>query len=243
MAIKGVLDVQRHVGTSFCDQVNICYHSLSVIINCLMDFLQPIPEIGVCKSFCVRCTVVCDDTCDICMTRKASIFCSCNIHKMCCRCCCRLVSMRSCPLCGSLRVRSLEKQTGRPYITPSTHMPLTRYGGSSTILPIITDEVNSDAEQDEDLFSTMSDSTWSTSYLSDCSDISICSSASDSKLSDSSRLLTNEFLHCSHEESFLVPQEYEVESSTYLSHITRESDSNAILRKSPLYTYTIPLGF
>ena len=207
-----------------------------------MDLLHPVPEIGVCKSYFVRFTLVSDDTCDICMTRKASIYCSCNMHKMCCSCCCRWASMRCCPLCRPLRIRSLEKRTGRPYITPSTYMPLTRYEGSSGILPIITDDVNSDLEQDEDLLSKESDSVWGTSSLSDCGNITICFNASDPLLSDASQLLSGETLNSSHEDPFHVPQEYAIISNSFASSINWDPDSHAVLVKSPIYTCNIPLG-
>lgn len=152
--------------------------------------------------------------------------------------------MRCCPLCGSLRVRSLEKQTGRPYITPSTYMPLTRCEGPDRIKPIITDDIHSDPEEEDDSFyiSLESDSVWSSSSLTDYNNISSSLNSSDSALSVTSRLPSSESVNGSHEESRLPTQEPIVKSDSFSSTLHWDSETHTPLVKSPIYTWSTPIG-
>ena len=52
------------------------------------------------------------------MTRTASIFFSCQIHKICCQCAAQFSDTSSCLFCKKLSLRYYEKSSGKCYINP-----------------------------------------------------------------------------------------------------------------------------
>ena len=99
-----------------------------------MDILNAIPEQGVGKNSCTTSLIECCDLCDICMKKRATFDFSCEKHRI-CRFCQKKknkrTSPKSCPICGFLVIRMLEKQLGKPYIMSSTYIPIHRI--SSTL--------------------------------------------------------------------------------------------------------------
>ena len=73
------------------------------------------------------------------MKKRAIFDFSCAKHRI-CRCCQEKNNKRTypknCPVCGPLAIRTMEKQVGRPYITPSTYIPFIK------ILPALTESVS-----------------------------------------------------------------------------------------------------
>lgn len=61
--------------------------------------------------------------CDICMARPSKDVLTCSSHQFCEDCRSRFPHSRGCPICGSLRIREMEKETGKPYVTVSTYIP------------------------------------------------------------------------------------------------------------------------
>ena len=70
--------------------------------------------------------------CDICMKRPSTDVSVCSSHHFCGDCRNRYPHSRGCPICGSLKIREMEKKTGRPYITASTYIPFEPISSTSS---------------------------------------------------------------------------------------------------------------
>ena len=94
--------------------------------------------------------------CDICMKKRAVFDFSCAKHRI-CRYCQEKNNKRTypknCPVCRPLAIRTMEKQVGKPYITPSTYIPsvmiFPAFSESVSTLQAVGSRVNEDTMQYE----------------------------------------------------------------------------------------------
>lgn len=70
--------------------------------------------------------------CDVCMKRLSVDTSTCSSHQFCVDCRNRFSHSRGCPICGSLKIREMEKIIGKPYVTASTYKPFQLISSTSS---------------------------------------------------------------------------------------------------------------
>lgn len=96
--------------------------------------------------------------CDVCMVRPSVDMSTCLQHRFCRNCKDRFSHSRGCPICGSLRVREMEKITGKPYVTPSTYKPIICI--TSTSSSVLDSDDDDEIARSIQLYANQQSSNW-----------------------------------------------------------------------------------
>ena len=139
-------------------------YSVSTVINLIiqfviMDILNRVGEIS--SNGCNDEVGTSSDgrpLCDVCMVRPSVDITTCWLHRFCRNCKDRFSHSRGCPICGSLRVREMEKITGKPYITPSTYKPIIYITSSNS--SVIDSNDDDEISRSIQLYTNQQSSNW-----------------------------------------------------------------------------------